>query len=79
MPKPTKKPAPVKLLTHSPAFLCMAMNGDSPTGNFRDSAGYDMLLQRSYAAQRQHAREMDAHLGVSPEQDSASHPDIDAE
>ncbi len=52
----------IRLGTEDRAFLCVAMNAGSPTGLFRDSAGYAMLLQRTYAAQNATAKKMDEQL-----------------
>lgn len=52
----------VHLEVEDKALLYVAMNAGSPTGRFRDSAGYAMLQQRTYAAQLAAAREMDEQL-----------------
>lgn len=59
-------------------FRCIAMNAGSPTGLFRDSSEYDMLLQRAYAEQRRRAKETDARLSASSSPPSQI-PDSDQE
>lgn len=48
MSKAKRKPHSVMRVDDA-VVHCIAMNTGSPTGRFRDSMGYDMLLQRTYA------------------------------
>lgn len=52
----------IRLGMQDKALLYVAMNAGSPTGLFRDSAGYAMLQQRTYAAQNAAAREIDEQM-----------------
>ena len=60
---------PVHLKTKDGAFLCVALSVGSPAGLFRDSAGYTMLLQQTYAAQLDAAKKMDKQLHINVVQD----------
>lgn len=71
-------------------FLYIAMNAGSPTGWFRDSAGYQMLQQRTYVNQLVAAKELDRKIAEGeidavkdssepekiPENLPEKHPDI---
>lgn len=52
----------IRLGMEDKAFLYVAMNTGSPTGRFRDSAGYTMLQQKTYARQLAAAKAMDERL-----------------
>ncbi len=63
-----RKKAGSSIQLEDKAVLYIAVNAGSPTGLFRDSAGYAMLQQRIYAAQLAAAREMDRQLAPLAEQ-----------
>lgn len=58
----TRKRTRARLGMADKALLYVAMNTGSPTGLFRDSAGYTMLQQKTYATQLAAAKAMDEAL-----------------
>lgn len=77
MSKAKRKPHSVMRVDDA-VVHCIAMNTGSPTGRFRDSMGYDMLLQRTYAEQQRRAGEAGARLSASSSPPSPI-PDSDQE